>query len=88
MAAENSALFNKARVAFDDMVQEQIAADIATTDHRAARAVGILEAASVIEDMLDRAKDAPNPSPELVNLIALMLEQVMALVEFPRDRAK
>jgi hypothetical protein len=76
----NAALWSKAQRTFHDMLQKQMAVDDQIDDAAVSRRVGILEAAAIIEDMKNRAERAPTPSPEVINLLQVLLDQVVSLL--------
>jgi hypothetical protein len=75
-----AALWGQAHKRFDTMMKGALTAADDIDDGDVARRVGILEAASVIEDMRNRAERSPNPAPELISLLNVMIEQVLSLL--------
>lgn len=75
-----SALWGEAHRRFDGLLRGAMDATDDIDDAAVARRVGVLEAASIIEDMRNRAERSPHPEPELINLLTVLLEQVVSLL--------
>jgi hypothetical protein len=62
------------------MMRREIDAEAETDPGDVSRTIGILEAATVVEDMIIRAESAPQPVPELINLLKVLLDQIASLI--------
>lgn len=77
----NTALWLDARDKFNTRLVREVQDDQQIDTNEVARIAGILEAASVVEEMVERARRAPSPSLEVINLLTVLLEKVCSLTE-------